>query len=347
MLATLIVPVDVSSQGASALNDDDRQVRLFGPLRVINLDDQPDRKKEVEKIAREARTTVRSGTLLDWKDTAYIIWVESNEEFEQVTSFKFEFTAAAASPARNTIWINADVWQRSTPTERKEIMTHEMGHLLLGALTEGKPIPLWANEGIVQHMAGEWNIAKSESLSVGRAIDVIPHLNDLEYEFPEVQSERELAYLISYKAIENKIKEYAPDDQIDIRVLMYQLSGNNRDRFIADLWDSDRVTQLNQITMDSIGPRVGHWLVAMFSTTTVWMLILFLVIAAWVVLRIKRAQRDREEMDEVWSKSLTKADVIDIYGPPEGEGETEELTPWDKYQMEKEQNPDPEPWRQD
>ncbi len=313
--------------------------RYDGPLRVLGLEDNEDLKRSIADLAFNSRKIIRQQTSLDWRETAYILWT-SEEDFQRLTNFNSEFTAAAANAAKMTIWINESAWKASSPTERQQIMTHEMGHLFVGHLSPNKRLPLWVEEGIVQHLAGEWSWTKGQNYNLGRTFDRLPPLKELEESFPQEQKARQLSYLVSYQAVENLIQEYAGKEKATIGGLLYFLQNDNaRAEFLEDVWNPQNRDRWNaQISSPSRTGRIALFISTFFTEGTFWFVALFLLIAAWLKKRIERSRRNRLEREEAWRESLTDEDIVIIYGPKEGEGEPEEETPWDKHLREKEEH---------
>lgn len=311
--------------------------RYDGPLRVLGLDDNEALKRSIADIAFESRKIIREQTSLDWNETAYILWT-SEQDFQRLTNFDSEFTAAAANAQKMTIWINESVWKSSSPSDRQKIMTHEMGHLFVGHLSPKNRLPLWVEEGIVQHLAGEWSWTKGQEFNIGLTTGRLPNLSELEERFPEDPTLRQLSYLVSYKAVANLITEYAGKEKATIGGLLYFISNDNaREEFLDDVWAPENRDRWNSEIATSSGSKIGVWLATFFTDGTFWLIALILLILAWLKTRIEKTRRNRQEMQEAWRESLTDEDIVIIYGPKEGEGEPEEETPWDRHLREKEE----------
>lgn len=314
-----------------------RKPRPEGPLQVLGLDDRPELKDEIERLAFEARATIRNTTRIDWDGTAYIVWAENDRDYERMTRKRPEFTAAAANAAKRTVWINASAWKKSEPEERKAVLAHEFGHLLLGNLPGGRNLPLWAEEGIVQHLADEWSAQKAMALVRGRAFGSLPTLADLEQSFPEDPDRQTTAYALGYRAVEVVAEEYG-GRQGGVSFLVRMLADPQAGPALNDdLWDGERRDAWNAAAVSGLGGRGMAAFVVITSGSTIWIAAMVLAFAAWVIAKRRRAQAARREAEEeAWARSLEQGDIQDIYGDAEDRfGEIAE-TPWDKYQREKE-----------
>jgi len=314
-----------------------RKPRAEGPLQVLGLDDRPALKDEIETLSFEARATIRRTTRIDWDGTAYVVWAENENDYARMTRKRPEFTSAAANAAKRTVWINASAWKKSDPDEHKAILAHEFGHLLLGNLPGGRDLPLWAEEGIVQHLADEWTPQKAMFLYRGRAFGSLPNLADLEEAFPEDPDRQVTAYAIGHRAIGLVAKEYGGDEAnaaFLVRILADPQAGPVlRD----DLWDGALRDRWNDEVLGSLGGRGTALALVLASGSTIWAVAMALAFGAWVIVKRRRAEANRREADEeAWAQSLAQGDIQDIYGDEEQRfGEIEE-TPWEKYQKEKE-----------
>ncbi len=325
------------------------KVRLLGdnedlkprdsPLRILGLDEREVLRKEIERLSYDARSIIRETTRIDWEGTAYIVWAEEPDEYYRMTGKRPEFTAAAANAAKYTVWINAAAWRKSDEQQRLETLTHEFGHLLIGNMIEGKRLPLWVEEGLVQHLAGEWSFQKASVLYRAHALDNIPSLYNLELSFPEDPDRQALAYAVSYKAVELVAGIYG-DKSGEVQRFVRRLADDEAGPvLINELWKPSRRESWDQLLLKELGSRFKTMVIMLTSGTTIWIIIMVLVGIAWHV-RKKRAavvRREHVAEEEAWAESLTDEDVQDIYGDREDRwGEVEE-TPWERYQREKEE----------
>jgi len=288
------------------------------PFRIVELDDRPALHDELRSQAARARQVIRARTDRDWEGTLLIVWADA-ELYREKTGFQPEHTAAAASPSTMTIWINGAAWARATPAERQATMTHECGHILLGSLAGGRELPLWANEGIVMHLAGQWSYDDHLGLLVSHMLGRLPRLSDLSTEFPRTPHAQALSYRMSYAAVGVVASNFG-DRPGDIRRLVHQLSDPVRGPDLArDFWDAYRVEGWQAATEFSLGSRVSSAVIVSSGTGTILLLAAILFIVAYLRVRARRAERMSryDEEREPWEESLTEADVEDIYGDKE------------------------------
>lgn len=335
-------PASAQTIGADEWQRDDFHVRLLGdkeevpvregPLKVVGLDDNPRLKQNVEDIAWTARRRIRESTRVDWEGTALVVWVGSEREFLERTGKTPEFTAAAASARRATVWINASSWSRSTPDERLQVMTHELGHLLVGNLQPGTRLPLWAEEGIVMHLANEWNLQRSMTVTRAHAFASLPRLEQLQQSFPGDPEGQMLAYAVGYLAIEEIARDLGDKRGTVTRLMRHLADDAAGPALIASLWNPDTRDAWNATLVESLGSRFTNFVVLLTSGTALWFLIMLLAGMAWMKKRRRRLAAAAAELDEEpWAASLTDRDIQEIYGKREEEAPAEEY-PWEKWE---------------
>lgn len=287
-------------------------------FQIVGLDDRPNLKNSLRAAALESRRVIRENTTVEWPGTVLIVWA-SEDLFRNKTGFHPENSAAAASPSEMTIWINEPAWTRSSNLDRQQTMTHELGHILLGSLPGGRELPLWANEGIVMHLAGQWSYEEHMKLLSAHLFGQLPRLHDLETSFPRDGESQTLAYRMSYSAISVVASDYG-DPPGRVGRLLRRLEQPEYGAYLArELWDPYRVEGWQLATERALGSKVSTGVIVLTGTGSIFLLISVLFVVAYATVRARRANRARayEEEREPWEESLTEEDVQDIYGDRE------------------------------
>lgn len=286
-------------------------------FRIVGLDDRPKLRENLRLQALRARRIIFRSTDLDWEGTALIVWTD-DRHFRDRTGFYPEHVAAAAAAERRTIWINEAAWLRATPEDQQRTLTHECGHLLLGTLPGGRELPLWANEGIVMHLAGQWSIDDQLKLLAAHAAGRLPRLENLEREFPREAEAQTLAYRMSFTAVDVVAQNYG-DEPGQVRRLVQRLAEKgNGEALRNEFWDAFRREGWQLSTERALGSRVTSGVIILTGSGTIFLLITFFVIFAGLKVKKRNEARKKQEVEEEpWAASLTDEDVQDIYGDRE------------------------------
>ncbi len=313
---------------------DDVPVRQ-GPLKVLGLDDRPALKEHIQQMGFDSRRRIREMTGVDWEGTAYLVWVQDEQDFMRFTGFRPEHVAAAANARRHTIWINASAWTRANPSDNRETLTHEIGHLLVGNLTMDRRLPLWAEEGLVMRLAGQESMAHFWSLAQARLMGTVPLLADLETEFPRDPARQTLAYATGQAAIGVVARDYG-DEPGSVTRLMRRLADQEvGPELVEALWDDARRDAWNKAMLESLGSRMRYFVIIGTSGGVIWTVAMLLLVWAWRVKRRRRLMAEVIELtEEPWLESLSEKDQREIWGEPE-EVQSIEETPWERHLRER------------
>ncbi len=325
--------------------DEPFRVRLYGekdnvpvrqgPLKVLGLDDRPALKEHIEGMAFDARQRIRANTGVDWEGTAYVVWVQSEREFLEFTGFRPEHVAAAANARRHTIWINASAWMRADPADNPETLAHEIGHLLVGNLTQERRLPLWAEEGLVMMLAEQGGVNEFWSLAQARLLGTIPRLADLEDTFPRDPGSQTLAYATAHAAVGVVARSYGDDPGSVARLMRRLADVEMGPRLVDSLWDETRRDAWNVALIESLGGRMRYVIIVGTSGGVIWFLAMLLLVWAWRVKRRRRRMAEVIELaEEPWLESLSEGDMKEVWGEPE-EVEPVNETPWERHLRER------------
>lgn len=298
-----------------------------GKVRVLEMDDRPELAKHLVYMANKSRAKINARCDLMWDDPVTIVWCDQKEYLDR-TGFRPENTAAAAAPSLLTIYINESAWLRSDTREQETTLTHEMAHLMLGSLP-GRDVPLWANEGIVMHLADQWSWDEQLMLLAAHATGSLPKLAALEQSFPRDGNLQSLAYRTGYAAVDVVAESYG-DERGSLRRFLQRLADPNWGPQTAqELYDPWRRGNWQAAMEHSLGSRYSTAMIVLTSTGAIFLVITFLVIIAYLVVKHKRRQRAAQYVREreAWEESLTEQDIADIYGDKEEKWKLEDEPP--------------------
>jgi hypothetical protein len=289
------------------------------PYLVVGLDEDSRLFRAVDDVAFDAWIHIKDVTFGQrWPGTVHIVWCKTEAEFFQNTGNAPEHFAAAASPERRLIWINPSKWRATDRASNLTTMKHEMAHILLHTFSGGGELPRWAEEGLAMHIAQQWSPVDSAALAEARFFGTLPSLEQLEHKFPG-DSSVDMAYAMGYFAVEVIARSYGDEPGKVDRLLASLASERTGERVRADLWDPERREGLQLGVYHTLG-SYGASAVIVFTTGTLfWGIVAALVVVAF--LKKKRTAHHlarMEEEEESWARSLTEADIQDIYGDREG-----------------------------
>ena len=78
------------------------------------------------------------------------------------------------------------------------VLGHELAHLVLGRLFQGRSVPRWLNEGLTMHLSDDWGISRQTAMIRAIASNRLIPLEDLVDGFPTDRVDAETAYAESF-----------------------------------------------------------------------------------------------------------------------------------------------------
>ncbi|MDX2175502.1 MAG: hypothetical protein SF028_03420 [Candidatus Sumerlaeia bacterium] len=295
------------------------------PYKIIGIAEDDPRFHPTDDLVYAAwRRVERNAAGLRWEGTVLVVFLESEADYLRETGTRPEHFAAAAAPARQTVWINPAAWSRDSARERVQVLAHEFVHILLHDLPGGRDLPLWAEEGIAMRLANQWSPIDLADFARARLFGTVPALAELERAFPQDASTA-MAYTVAYHAVGEMSKEYSPGPE-RVAVLVNKLADPRQGPAISrSLRDPLRRDAYDDAVVDALGGWATIGVIALSSGSSLIVFAAFLTIAAFFVLRQRRAAAlRRERQEEPWAESLTRQDIEDIYGEPEGKWDTDD-----------------------
>ena len=153
-------------------------------------------------------------------DTTISVYIaDSDEEFRQWAGSSMpDWGAGVALPELGVIVIKSPKFTKVGKSFR-ELLGHELTHIMLYRGSEGLWLPRWIHEGLAIHVSGEWNIGQDILVARAAWTNNLIHLQRLENlsEFNGAQAN--LAYTESYLAVSSLLKrqdKYIFADLLDL-----------------------------------------------------------------------------------------------------------------------------------
>lgn len=145
------------------------------------------------------------GEPLDTTVTAYL--AASEDEFSRATGLSIpDWGAGVAILEHNKIIIKSPKYMKTGKSFR-ELIGHELTHIMLHRAAGGRWLPRWIHEGLAMKVSGEWNIG--QDILVARAAwtkNLVP-LHRMEGMSVFNGAKANLAYTESYLAVSSLLRE--------------------------------------------------------------------------------------------------------------------------------------------
>lgn len=170
--------------------------------------------------------SVLSG-LLDIKlDTVITVYLaDSEREFRELLGSSVpDWGAGTAIPEKGLIIIKSPKYIR-TGRSFRELLGHELAHIMLHRAAGGRWLPRWIHEGVAMHVSGEWDIGQDILVARAAWTGNLIQLQLLENLSQFNGAKANLAYTESYLAASSLLKRgdrYILADLLD----MYRKNGD-------------------------------------------------------------------------------------------------------------------------
>jgi len=293
-------------------NEDFKVVYPVGSEQPANgiLNTAQDAKKNVEE---------RLGSKISERITIY--YIPAQREFLKVAKNRNENILAYAMPEKHQIIINGEKLRQTGIEGLFQTLIHEYAHIYLG-ISIKETIPLWLNEGLVMHLAGEGNIKRNINVSIAQALGKLIPLRDLEISFPSNPEKLSLAYDQSYMLVDFLIREkYQSKDSLAF--LIETLSSPKKgSQLIDSLYDPIIRDGIESAWKNYLGKRVWNWIFILTSSSVFWLAVTMLFILAYYKKRRIKYRKIKEwEEEEVVYSSLTKKEEKEFWTPDKSDDE--------------------------
>lgn len=202
-----------------------------------------------------------------------------------------DWGAGIAIPHRNTVIIPGYVSSRGGTHTLPQILRHELAHIALQRALPGVAIPRWFNEGYATWAAGQFDADAGWMLRLAFATNRAPPLDSITLDWPLLQADARLAYLLSASAVRYL---YSLGPQASFERFLHELAVHGdfeqalRDVYVVSSPQFERLWRAHV-------RRSYGWLQVLAQTMFVWLIITVLVIVLFVV----RRRRDRRRMEQL------------------------------------------------
>jgi len=225
------------------------------------------------------------------------------DEFDRLSGGRLpEWGVACAMPGESLVIVRSPRIVPLWLEDPKQILQHEISHVILEHWLSPSQIPRWFHEGFAQYASGMWDIGNSLEFSVALLIGRVQPLDALAGGFPNSEKAARRAYLQSYTAVEFLFIRWEP---VHLQLLF---------RKWRELGSLDRALRMSLgLTLGQFEKRWKSWaeirygwLKLLTSVTLIWIMAAVLFIGVYVTRR-QRFKRRLSEMQYAESTGFENA----------------------------------------
>jgi len=149
-----------------------------------------------------------------------VVITSTEEEFHALTGGEIpDWGIGAANPMQRILFLKSPRFA-STETDHRKVVIHELSHVLLGMVLDGKLSPRWFDEGFALYEAGELGLGRTTNLARSLFSGEFLNLAQIEDVLIFQKEKAALAYQESRSAIDHLITSYGMDAFTDIAWLL-------------------------------------------------------------------------------------------------------------------------------
>ena len=145
-----------------------------------------------------------------------VVITSTEEEFHALTGGEIpDWGIGAANPMQRILFLKSPRFS-STETDHRKVVIHELSHVLLGMVLDGKLSPRWFDEGFALYEAGELGLGRTTNLARSLFSGEFLNLAQIEDVLIFQKEKAALAYQESRSAIDHLITSYGMEAFTDI-----------------------------------------------------------------------------------------------------------------------------------
>lgn len=216
-----------------------------------------------------------------------------------------EWAAGLAWPSKRTILLHAGIGR----AELASTFRHEISHIALGTVGEGRAIPRWFKEGLAIRQGEGIDLERAWKLTEAATLGVLLPLEDLNRGFPASGARAGVAYAQAVHFIGYLIGTYGEDA---FRELIGGLrEGATFEQAMAAVYPQT-LAEIEADWLSTLKVRWG-WLPIIFGSTSMWGIAAVLLIMGW-----RRRKRQRQARVELLKRqeAVEMAEDIEVALPP-------------------------------
>lgn len=199
-----------------------------------------------------------------------------------------DWGAGIALPFEETIYIPGYVSARGGTHTLPVILRHELAHIALQRHIGGARIPRWFNEGYATLVAGQFDADAGWTLRIAFLTQRAPPLDSLTLDWPLLEADARLAYLLSASAVRYLHSLGSPETFE--RFMRTWAETGSFEESLRTVYIVSSV-QFERIWRGHVRRNYG-WLQLVAQSMFMWVVLTLLVLALFVI----RRRRDRERL---------------------------------------------------
>jgi hypothetical protein len=220
-----------------------------------------------------------------------------------------EWGAGVAFPQRDVIVIPGYVSERGGTHTLPQVVRHELAHIALQRALPGVSIPRWFNEGYATWVAGQFDADAGWLLRLAFLTNRAPPLDSITLDWPLLQADARLAYLLSASAV-RYLYSLGPPQSFQ-RFLQELAVHGDFERGLREVYIVSSA-QLERLWRKHVRRNYG-WLQLLAQSMFVWLVITVLVMIMFVI----RRRRDRRRFADMQARELPDEPAFWQDPPPE------------------------------
>lgn len=217
-----------------------------------------------------------------------------------------DWADGTAWPQRRLIYLKSPSIRGGTAKPLKQVLEHEITHVLLGQAFGPRPVPRWLQEGLAQWVAGEIGPETTHRLSQGLLGELLT-LDQLTDGFPKDPVRASLAYAQSADLIAFVAQEYGEEA---IGVLVQEMAAGKHHNAAFRAATNDSADEVDRIWRGRLEAS-PLWISAITGDSFFFGLGAPLTLAAFLMVR----RRNRKVLDRWEAEDQLAARIWEMWEP--------------------------------
>ena len=266
------------------------RVLTRGYFRIVHAVEDSAYCAQVSAVLNSALQEVTQDLQLPPPDTMMVYLAPDRRAFLGFSRGQLpRWAQAFAIPTRQLMVLKSPRWDRSEG-DGSATAAHELVHLLLHKKTRGRKIPRWLDEGLAIFYSGEKRWQTATAISKGTVTDSLIPLDQIDWVLDFHRSKAELAYQQSYSAVHYLLRWY------DIEAVRIILDGIREGRDLDESFQLATGSTFAEFEREwtAYAQKAYQWLWLSEFDDLLWIPILLLTFAVFVILRLRNRRRIRE-----------------------------------------------------